>query len=115
METITLREARLNAGLSQGEAAELSHIPQTTISHYEKNLCKPSKARFENLCSIYGYSTNEIVYPEDNRTNKKSLPVEDKTSDLRYVIECQKAVMESQRQMLVMQQQLIAEMNHDRR
>ena len=107
METITLREARLNAGLSQGEAAELSHIPQTTISHYEKNLCRPSKARFEKLCSIYGYSTNEVVYPEDNRINKKLLPVKDTYSDLRYIIECQKAVMESQRQLLVMQQQLL--------
>jgi len=112
METITLREARLNTGLSQGEAAELSHIPQTTISHYEKNLCKPSKARFEKLCSIYGYSTNEVVYPEDNRTNKKLLPVKDTYSDLRYIIECQKAVMESQRQMLVMQQQLLEGRNN---
>ena len=112
METITLREARLNAGLSQGEAAELSHIPQTTISHYEKNLCRPSKARFEKLCSIYGYSTNEVVYPEDNRINKKLLPVKDTYSDLRYIIECQKAVMESQRQMLVMQQQLLEGRNN---
>jgi|11BtaG_2_1085332.scaffolds.fasta_scaffold33274_5 transcriptional regulator with XRE-family HTH domain len=112
METITLREARLNAGLSQGKAAELSHIPQTTISHYEKNLCKPSKARFEKLCSIYGYSTNEVVYPEDNRINKKLLPVKDTYSDLRYIIECQKAVMESQRQMLVMQQQLLEGRNN---
>jgi len=112
---ITLREARLNAGLSQGEAAELSHIPQTTISHYEKDMCKPSKARFEKLCFIYGYSTDDIRYPEDNRRKKVEQPEPEPSSDLRYVIECQKSVMESQRQMLVMQQQLIAEMNNDRR
>ena len=104
---ITLREARLNTGLSQSEAAELSQIPQATISHYDKNLCRPSKTRFEKLCFIYGYSTEEVIFPEDNRKNKKLFPVEENSSDLRYIIECQKAVMESQRQMLVMQQQLL--------
>lgn len=108
---ITIKEARLNSGLSQLEAAKLSHIPQTTISHYEKDMCKPSKARFEKLCSIYGAATDDVVYPVDNRKRKK-VCAEESSPDLRYIIECQKTVMETQRQMLVMQQQLIAEMTN---
>jgi transcriptional regulator with XRE-family HTH domain len=118
---ITLREARLNAGLSQKEAAELSNIPQTTVSHYEKDMCKPSTDRFKKLCFIYGYSTDDIRYPADNRWERRRKKLEspepesEPPSDLRYIIECQKSVMESQRQMLVMQQQIIAGLTNEKR
>ena len=108
--TITMKQARLNAGLTQGEAAEKLKMPQTTLSHYERNMCRPSKDRFEKLCELYGYPVDQVRRPHGE--NRQQAPEPEGLADLRYIIECQKAVMESQRQMLVMQQHLLEGRNN---
>jgi len=111
---ISMRVARLRAGLSQGEAAEKLKMPQTTISHYERNMCRPSVARFEKLCELYGVSTADVIRPNAENRQRVAEPKAEGSADLRYIIECQKSVMEAQRQMLVMQQQMLSQSEGDR-
>lgn len=104
---ITIKQARLNACLTQGEAAEKLKMPQATLCHYERNMCRPSVARFEKLCELYGVSTVDVIRPSKENRQRVAEPKAEGSTDLRYIIECQKSVMEAQRQMLVMQQQLL--------
>ena len=111
---ISMKVARLNAGLSQGEAAEKLKMPQTTLSHYERNMCRPSIARFEKLCELYGVSTADVIPPNGENRQRVAEPEAEGSADLRYIIECQKSVMEAQRQMLVMQQKMLSQSGGDR-
>lgn len=108
---ITIKQARLNACLTQGEAAEKLKMPQTTLCHYERNMCRPSAERFENLCELYGVSTTDVIWPSGQNRQRVAEPEAEGSTDLRYIIECQKSVMEAQRQMLFMQQQLLGVLN----
>ena len=109
---ITIKQARLNACLTQGEAAEKLKIPQTTLCHYERNMCRPSVARFEKLCELYGVSTVDVIPPSEENRQRVAEPEAKGSTDLRYIIECQRSVIEAQRQMLVMQQQLLEGRNN---
>lgn len=104
---ITIKQARLNARLTQAEAAEKLKMPQTTLCHYERNMCRPSAERFETLCELYGVPTDDVIWPSGQNRQKVAEPEAEGSTDLRYIIECQKSVIEAQRQMLVMQQQLL--------
>ena len=54
MPKITIKAARVNAGLTQKEAAEKLGIAYQTLSSYEKNNKSIRLEVLEKMCSIYG-------------------------------------------------------------
>ena len=59
---ISLRAARVNAGLSQDEVASLLQISNKTLSNWENGDTFPSAKRIESLCELYGVSYDDINF-----------------------------------------------------
>lgn len=59
---MTLKAARVNAGLTQIEAAKLIGTTKNTISNYERYLSKPSIEMAQKLAKAYGCSVNELKF-----------------------------------------------------
>lgn len=51
---ITLEAARVNAHLSQKEAAKLLKVSNTTLCNWEKGKSFPNAEKIAELCKIYG-------------------------------------------------------------
>lgn len=56
---ISLAAARVNAGLTQKEAAKKIGVSITTIKNWEKGLTSPKFKLFDTICEVY-------VIPVDN-------------------------------------------------
>ena len=62
---ITIKAARVNAGLTQTAAARKAGISRTTLQNYENYETIPDIKTAKRLASIYGVSINDIkFYPE---------------------------------------------------
>ncbi|HIY91316.1 MAG TPA: helix-turn-helix transcriptional regulator [Candidatus Companilactobacillus pullicola] len=57
---ITLKAARVNAGLTQKEAAEKIGISYQTLSEYEKDESKVKLAMIKKMCSVYDFPLEYI-------------------------------------------------------
>ena len=57
---IILKAARVNAGLTQKEAAEKIGISYQTLSEYEKDESKVNLAMIKKMCSVYGFPLEYI-------------------------------------------------------
>lgn len=60
MPKITLRAARVNAGLTQREAAKKLGINYQTLAAYEKDESKATLSMIKKMCSIYGFPLEYI-------------------------------------------------------
>ena len=56
MAKITLKAARVNAGLTQAEAAAKLGIAQSTLKNWEYGHTDPKLPQFMKLCRLYGVS-----------------------------------------------------------
>ena len=54
MYRISLEAARVNANLSQKEAAIAMNVNVSTIANWEKGKTSPDADKFKELCEIYG-------------------------------------------------------------
>jgi len=61
---ITLKAARVNAGLTQLEVAKRLRKNKQTIVNWEMGRSLPDVANFAALCSLYGADGNEIFLPK---------------------------------------------------
>lgn len=61
---ITLKAARVNAGMTQDEVAKKAGITVQTLSSWEIGKSVPSPLNVFGLCSIYGISVDNIFLPE---------------------------------------------------
>ena len=74
---ITLKAARVNAGLTQLEVAKKLRKNKQTIVNWEMGRSLPDVANFAALCSLYGADGNEIFLPKlfaksvSNRESKR--------------------------------------------
>ena len=59
---MTLKAARVNAGLTQIEAAKLVGTTKNTISNYERYLSQPSIEMAQKLASAYGCAVNDLKF-----------------------------------------------------
>lgn len=59
---INLKAARVNAGLTQEEAAKELNISRNTIRSYEQYRSKPDIATAQKLAALYGMSVNDIIF-----------------------------------------------------
>lgn len=59
---LKLRAARVNAELTQAEAAKMAGISKNTLSNYESYKTKPDIETAKKLAFIYGVSVNDIIF-----------------------------------------------------
>ena len=62
MKRITLKAARVNAGYSQKEAAELLGISNKTLCSWENGKTFPGQPMIEKLCELYGVTYDMIDF-----------------------------------------------------
>lgn len=62
MGKITLKAARVNAGLTQEEAAEKMHVSRSTLRSWENGHTDPKLSQFMMLCQLYGVSCDYIFF-----------------------------------------------------
>lgn len=57
---ITLKAARINAGLDQSDVARKLNVNIATISSWETGKTRPSLTNFRKLCELYGWPEDSI-------------------------------------------------------
>ena len=63
---ITMKAARVNAGLTQAEVCEKLGINKGTLINYEKYRTIPDISIAKAMASLYGLSVNDIIFlPSD--------------------------------------------------
>lgn len=63
---ITLKAARVNAGLTQKEAAKRLKISKGTVASYEMYKTKPDVERAKKIADLYGLTVDDIIFlPND--------------------------------------------------
>ena len=60
---ISLAAARVNAGMTQLEAARQMRVSKQTIINWEKGRTSIKIAEFEELCNLYKISKDYIILP----------------------------------------------------
>lgn len=60
---ISLAAARVNAGFTQKEVAEIMHINKQTLVNWERGKIIPKQACVEMLARIYNFPVNHILLP----------------------------------------------------
>ena len=60
---ISLTAARVNAGKTQKEAANLMNVNVSTIKNWEKGITTPDVVQFVKLCEIYNCPQEIIFLP----------------------------------------------------
>lgn len=60
---MTMKAARVNAGLTQNEVAKVMGVSNVTISNWEKGKKYPTLIQAYNLAQIYGVTLNDFIIP----------------------------------------------------
>jgi transcriptional regulator with XRE-family HTH domain len=64
---ISLRAARVNAGLSQEEAACKLGVSKKTLGNWENGITFPSADKINLICELYGVSYDQLNFlPTDS-------------------------------------------------
>lgn len=66
MVKMTLKAARVNAGLGQKEAASLLKISNSTLSAWENGRSFPNAEKIKAICETYDVSYNDLNFLPDN-------------------------------------------------
>ena len=59
---VTLKAARVNVGLTQGEAAEKLGVSLWTLSAWERGLSYPNVPRIKDIEKLYHVSFNDLIF-----------------------------------------------------
>lgn len=57
---MSLRAARINAGLKQSDAANELKVTKKTVSSWESGKTKPKIDKIDPICSLYGVGIDDI-------------------------------------------------------
>ena len=63
---ISLRAARVNAGYSQKEAADLLEVSNKTLGNWENGITFPSADKIIAICNLYGVSYDNLNFLPNN-------------------------------------------------
>lgn len=63
---ISLKAARVNAGLSQKEVADKLNVSNKTVCSWENGETYPSAEKIDALCNLYGVSYDNINFLPNN-------------------------------------------------
>ena len=66
MAIFTLKGARVNAGLTQKEAAKDIGVSNKTLSSWERGTSVPNIQQVDALCKLYGRTIDEINFLPTN-------------------------------------------------
>ena len=69
MNTLTLRAARVNAGISVKEAAKACNVSEGTLYSYEAGKSSPKIGTAINLARVYGVSIDMIDFSGSENTD----------------------------------------------
>ena len=61
-----LKEARIQSGISQLQAAQAAGVGRTAICNYEAGIREPSLSVLKKLCDLYDVSADFILCRQDN-------------------------------------------------
>lgn len=64
---ISLRAARINAGLTQQQVEEKTGIARSTLTRWEKGETKPSQSNLVRICDLYQIAQSQIVWNRKTR------------------------------------------------
>lgn len=64
---ITPAAARVNAGLSQDEAAKLLNVSKETVSNYERGKTVPDWDTVKRIENVYNFPSDFIIFGEQLR------------------------------------------------
>ena len=64
MEKITLRAARINAGLTQKQAAAIGGVNPSTICRWEAGKALPDTFQLYGMAAVYGINIDDIIMPK---------------------------------------------------
>jgi transcriptional regulator with XRE-family HTH domain len=59
---LTLKAARVNAGLSQKDAASRLGVSKCTLSKWERGISMPKANQIADICSLYGVSYDMLIF-----------------------------------------------------
>ena len=59
---ITVAAARVNAGMTQAEAAKALGIAKGTYCNYEKGLTEPTIFMAEKIANLFGFTLDQITF-----------------------------------------------------
>ena len=62
MPKITLKAARVNAGLTQNEAATEIGVAVSTLKNWESGKTFPKQPQIEAMCQLYGISYDILFF-----------------------------------------------------
>lgn len=62
MPKITLKAARVNANLSQVEAAAKIGVAVSTLKNWEAGKTFPNQPRIERICEVYGITFDVLFF-----------------------------------------------------
>lgn len=62
MSQITLKAARVNAGLTQLAAADKLNVSVATLKNWESGKTFPKQPHIEALCKLYGVTYDNIFF-----------------------------------------------------
>lgn len=62
MPKITLKAARVNAGYTQQEVADILNISNKTICRWESGAAFPKADKIDAICSLYGVSYDNLIF-----------------------------------------------------
>ena len=62
---VTMKALRVNAGLSQKQAAESIGVTKRTISNWEQHKTFPTIAQMRKMCEIYHCGAGDIFLPNN--------------------------------------------------
>ena len=64
MARVTLKAARVNAGLTQKEAATIARVHEITIRRWENGESNPDGLQLRGLADIYHVHMDDFILPE---------------------------------------------------
>lgn len=64
MGILTMKAARVSAGLTQAEAAKALNITKNTLAGYENGKVVPKIDVAKRMAELYGFSVNDIKFSE---------------------------------------------------
>ena len=62
MSKMSLKSARVNAGLTQKQAADALEIAPSTLRNWEKGITFPKQPEIEKMCFLYKVSYDQVNF-----------------------------------------------------
>ena len=62
MQKISMAAARVNAGLTQKDAAKKLKVSNKTLWQWEKGITMPKADKIEAICELYSVSYDHIIF-----------------------------------------------------